>query len=436
MDAIIALYTQQQSPRFRWASKVLFQHAMGVPFKVFTDLEAFNAAPGFKINYSPATVEDAFQILPHKLIWEQDIVEQEFYVGNWEGVPTLCQRQIGDLPFDPLAATFFLVARYEEYLPFIADEHGRFPATESFAYLNGFLDRPVVNEWAVALGKQWFGSAFSVEERYKYLTTVDIDNLFAFKGKGALRTIGALVKDAVAFDFKTMRMRLGALWNWRRDPYDTFRKQRNWNKTMGVESLYFMLFAEFGPKDRNVSPYSTDAAITLREIADWAQMGIHPSYASDSKLELVGKERDMLQEVIRRPITQSRQHYLRMRTPHTYRNLIELGIKDEYSMGYTEQPGFRASITNAYPFYDLELEQELPLNIHPFVFMDVTYYDSKYLGMDTQASLEAMVQWVPKVKAVGGTLISVWHNRTFSEFEPQWFGWADVYKSLIHAAKS
>jgi hypothetical protein len=205
---------------------------------------------------------------------------------------------------------------------------------------------------------------------------------------------------------------------------------------MGVEALYFMLFAEFGPKDRNVSPYSTDAAITLREIADWAQMGIHPSYASDSKLELVGKERDMLQEVIRRPITQSRQHYLRMRTPHTYRNLIELGIKDEYSMGYTEQPGFRASITIAYPFYDLELEQELPLNIHPFVFMDVTYYDSKYLGMEAQASLEAMVQWVPKVKAVGGTLISVWHNRTFSEFEPQWFGWADVYKSLIHAAKS
>jgi len=436
MDAMISIYTTQQSPRFRWASKVFFERAMGVPFQVFTELEAFELSEGFKVNYSPTPIEHTFQILPHKLIWEQDIVEQEFYVSNWEGIPTLCQRQIGDLPFDPLAATFFLVARYEEYLPFIADEHGRFPAVESFAYLNGFLDRPVVNEWAVALGRKWFGKEFTLEDRYQYLTTVDIDNLFAFKGKGALRTIGALAKDVGAFNFKMLRMRLGALWNLRRDPYDTFRKQRNWNKSVGVDALYFMLFADFGPKDRNVSPYSTDAAITLREIADWAQMGIHPSYASDSKLEIVGRERGMLQEVVRRPITQSRQHYLRMRTPHTFRNLIELGIKDEYSMGYTEQPGFRANMACSYPFYDLELEQELPLNIHTFVFMDVTYYDPKYMNLDSQASLEAMLQWVPKVKSVGGTLVSVWHNRTYSEFEPQWEGWAEVYKTFIHGAKS
>jgi hypothetical protein len=54
-------------------------------------------------------------------------------------MPVFCQRQIGDLPFDPLAATFYLVSRYEEYLPFIPDEHGRFPAKQSFAFSNGFL---------------------------------------------------------------------------------------------------------------------------------------------------------------------------------------------------------------------------------------------------------------------------------------------------------
>ncbi|NDH78642.1 MAG: hypothetical protein EBY63_07435, partial [Flavobacteriia bacterium] len=203
----------------------------------------------------------------------------------------------------------------------------------------------------------------------------------------------------------------------------------------GVKALYFMLFAEFGPKDRNVSPYSTDAAITLREIADWAMLGIHPSYASNSDIDVVGKERKMLQDVVRRPVTQSRQHYLRMRTPHTFRNLIELGIKDEHSMGYTELPGFRASIASAYTFYDVELEMELPLNLHPFAFMDVTYYGDTYLNVSAEEALAGMKQWVPVVKEVGGTLISVWHNRTFSEFEPQWKGWAEVYKSFIDAAK-
>ena len=435
MDAVVAIYTTQDSPRFRWATKVLLSKAMSVSYVVYKEREAFDQAGGFRINYSANPMEGVFQILPHKLIWEQDIVEQELYAGQWEGIPTVCQRQVGDLPFDPIAATFFLVSRYEEYLPFIADVHGRFPAKESFAYKNDFLERPVVNEWALALGKLWFGASFDVSQRYQYLTTVDIDNLFAFKGKGALRTLGAIAKDVAAFDVKLLRMRLAALWNWRRDPYDTFRKQRNWNKSAGVKALYFMLFAEFGPKDRNVSPYSTDAAITLREIADWAMLGIHPSYASNSDLELVGKERKMLQDVLRRPVTQSRQHYLRMRTPHTFRNLIELGIKDEHSMGYTELPGFRASIASAYTFYDVELEMELPLNLHPFAFMDVTYYGDTYLNVGAEEALAGMKQWVPVVKAVGGTLISVWHNRTFSEFEPQWKGWAEVYKSFIDAAK-
>ena len=84
----------------------------------------------------------------------------------------------------------FLVSRYEEYLPFIADVHGRFPAKEGFAFKNDFLGRPVVNEWALALGKLWFGASFDLSHRYQYLTTIDIDNLFAFKGKGALRTLG------------------------------------------------------------------------------------------------------------------------------------------------------------------------------------------------------------------------------------------------------
>ena len=79
---------------------------------------------------------------------------------------------------------------------------------------------------------------------------------------------------------------------------------------------------------------------------------------------------------------------------------------------------------------------ELPLNLHPFAFMDVTYYGDTYLNVGAEEALVAMKQWVPVVKTVGGTLISVWHNRTFSQFEPQWKDWAEVYKSFIDAAKS
>jgi hypothetical protein len=434
MDALITVYSPLDSPRFRWAAKVFFGAAMKQRFRITMDLAEFNAAQGVKVNYSPQPVDGSFHISPHHLLWEKEIIEQEFYPRTWQGMPTFCVRQIGDLPFDPLAATFFLASRYEEYLPFIADEHQRFPASESFAFHHGFLERPLINEWALAIGELLFGASFSLKEHYSYTTTVDIDNLFAYKGKGALRTLGGVAKDLKAFDFSKLRERLSSLWNVRRDPYDTFRKQRNWNKNEEISSIYFMLFAEFGPKDRNVSPYSTDAAVKLREIADWSSIGVHPSYASNSDLARVGQEQAQLQNVIRRPVTASRQHYLKMRMPLTFRNLVELGITDEYSMGYAELPGFRASIAVPYTFYDLELEVELPLTVHPFAFMDVTYGD--YLGLSAQDALAKMLHWIPIHQKVGGSLISVWHNRTFSEHEPQWMGWVNAYKQFIHAAKA
>jgi hypothetical protein len=400
----------------------------------YSDAEAFANAEGVRVNYSPVTMEGSFHISPQGLLWEHEIVEQELFTSRWNGLPILCQRTIGDLPFDPLSATFFLVSRYEEYLPFIADAHGRFPAKDSFAYANEFLDRPLVNEWALAVGKMIFGDGFDLAHHYSYRTTVDIDNLFAFTGKGALRTIGALAQDLAHLDFANFRDRMLVHFGLRRDPYNTFRKQRNLNKNAGVPTTYFMLLAEFGPRDRNVSPHSTKAAVKLREIADWAEVGLHPSYASDSDLDRVGKEQKMLQEIIRRPIAQSRQHYLKMRTPSTFRNLVELGIQDEHSMGYAELPGFRASIACSYTFYDLELEAELPITIHPFAFMDSTYAD--YLGYTAEQAEQAMMAWIAPVRKVGGALISTWHNRTFAEREPHWKGWVNVYKKFIDAAKA
>ncbi len=430
MDAVIALYTPQLTSRFKWAAKVFFKNAMRLDLVIYTSEEAFKKAEGFKVNYSPEMRQDAFNISPQGLLWEHEISDQEFYTSDWEGMPVFCQRQIGDLPFDPLAATFYLVSRYEEYLPFIPDEHGRFPAKQSFAYSNGFLARPLVGEWALAVGKCILGAQFELAQNYDYLTTVDIDNLFAYKGKGALRTIGALAKDVRSGSFWKLKERLSTLFNLRRDPYDTFRKQRNWNKTHGINAIYFMLFAPFGPKDRNVSPHSTEAAVKLREIADWSTVGIHPSYASNSDAEKVQIERVQLQEVLRRPVTHSRQHYLRMRTPQTFRNLVDLGVREEHSMGYTYTPGFRSSMASSYTFYDLEMEAELPLVIRPFAFMDITY-----AHLSPEAAAEEMKQWIPLIKNVGGTLISVWHNRTFSEHEVQWKGWPETYKTFIHAAQ-
>jgi uncharacterized protein YukE len=61
--------------------------------------------------------------------------------------------------------------------------------------------------------------------------------------------------------------------------------------------------------------------------------------------------------------------------------------------------------------------------------------DIAYAHLNPKEAAEEMKQWIPSVKKVGGTLISVWHNRTFSEHEAQWKGWPETYKTFIHAAQ-
>ena len=108
------------------------------------------------------------------------------------------------LPFDPFAASFFLVSRYEEYIPFIADEHNRFGARESFMFKSGFLDKPLVNQYAHMLGEilQKFNSGLELKtSQYKFINSVDIDNAYAYLGKGLVRTSGAFVNDLIKFRF-------------------------------------------------------------------------------------------------------------------------------------------------------------------------------------------------------------------------------------------
>jgi hypothetical protein len=57
------------------------------------------------------------------------------------------------LPFDIFSASFYLLSRYEEYINPHYDLHNRFKAEESLAFKNGFLQIPLVDLWAIELGK-------------------------------------------------------------------------------------------------------------------------------------------------------------------------------------------------------------------------------------------------------------------------------------------
>lgn len=430
------IYSEHITPRFNYIAKHILGRLLGEQnLEITTDAEVFTNAAGPKINYSAKPL-GGYWVQPYGLLAQSDIVEQEIHLDQWQGLPIFFERSQGNLPFDIFSASFYLLSRYEEYLPYVKDFHGRFPAKSSLAYAEGFLEKPLVDLWAA----QWMSELEEMFPGWKgdmgefsVVPTVDVDNLFAFSGKGGLRVIGGILKDIVTANFGNLKDRVFTHWGLRKDPYDTFEQQLAWNAAHNVESIYFMLYAPFGQFDRNVSTYSTLAKTKIKSLGDHTTVAIHPSYNSHTSTAKLQSEIESLGGLLHRPVHQSRQHFLKMSMPQTFRNLVEMGITDDYSMGYSEMSGFRASTAHAYPFFDVELNTTLPLTMHPFVFMDYTFIGASEDNAPKQA-LPRMKALVDEVKAVNGTLYFIWHNRFFSEREPEWKGWNAVYKALLSYA--
>jgi hypothetical protein len=101
---------------------------------------------GAKIRYAEEEIEGELFFKTHPLLSEKGITHQDIKVTRWNDLPIFFQVEGNSAwPFDPFALSFYLVTRYEEYVPFKADEHGRFRPGLSLAYREGFLEIPLVD---------------------------------------------------------------------------------------------------------------------------------------------------------------------------------------------------------------------------------------------------------------------------------------------------
>lgn len=429
------IYTHRITHRLEYIFKQIFAEMIGISYTLTTDEEAFAASELPKISYAYNPVGDELFFQAKNLLFETGINEQNISIIDWENTKAFFSvGKKSALPFDVFAASFFLLSRYEECLPHRRDIYDRFEAKESIAYQHGFLKKPVVNIWVKKIKellKEKFSSLQFKESKYKYISTIDIDNAYAYKHKGLLRTAGAFANDLVSLNFSQMKERLKVLTGFQQDPYDTYEHQFALHKKYNLRPIYFFLLADYDVNDKNVPHHNIKFQSLIKSIADRADVGIHPSFNSNKIPQKLETEIDRLSDIVHREITKSRQHFLILHFPKTYRNLIDMDITDEYSMGYAQETGFRAGICTPFYFYDLDLETETKLKVHPFTVMDATL--KYYMKFEPDAAIEHIKDMVKEVKAVDGVFISLWHNETLSE-KAQWHGWKRVYEETIKVA--
>ena len=147
---MILIYSPQLSPRIRYTFKLIIEGLLKDELVFTSKVEELESFEGPKINYSKDPELEGLFFESNGLLSEKEIISRELNFMEGYAIPAFfpVYNKASALTFDAFAASFYLVTRYEEYLPYVRDEYGRFQAKESVAWKNGFLDKPVVNMWA------------------------------------------------------------------------------------------------------------------------------------------------------------------------------------------------------------------------------------------------------------------------------------------------
>lgn len=418
---MLTIYTPEITPRITFIMNVIFKEHLNIACHLTDSVEVFNQA-NLKISYAPEPIADEVFICRHTLMTETDIREQIITPYSYEDETVFFQtfHNRSFLPFDIFSMSFFLLSRYEEYLPhkYKKDQFNRFPGTESIAYQLGFLQKPLVDILVIKFVHQLQTVIPSLKfdlSQTKYLATYDIDNAYAYKYKGLTRSIGGLLKLLTRFKWKETADRIAVLLNKKEDPFDSYKYIRELQKKYRLDTYYFILFSGKGKYDRGLDPRNKQFQHLIKQLEKTGKVGIHPSFASSSDKEKLKVEIERLSTVLERKIRLSRSHFLMLNLPETYQNLIANGIESDFTLGYADQAGFRASSCKPFNFFDLYTNTETALRLYPLAYMEGTL--QAYMKLSEEEGLMLVKQLMDSVKSVSGTFISLWHNETLGRKE-------------------
>lgn len=410
---------------------VIFKEHLQIPY-CLTETPTELKKAKLKFSYSPQPVDDEIFVWQHPLLTASDITKQDLDWNIFEEEPVFFNSPQKEslLPFDIFSFSFYLLTRYEEYLPHSKDKHGRFPATGSIAFQHDFLHKPLVDILVLKFIeklKQHLPELNYKLKKTEYLATYDIDNAYAYKHKGLCRSVGGLLKNVIRFDFKEVTNRLNVLIRSKSDPFDSYDYIRSLQEQYQHETIYFILFSKTGDFDRGLNPGNKHFHLLIKKLDKETTVGIHPSYASATDKIQLQKEISGLSDVVQRKITSARSHFLLLNFPETYQRFIENGIEVDYTLGYADWAGFRASTCKPFHFFDLTENKETSLKLFPLAYMDGTLQG--YMKLSEKEGLNMIKQLIDAVYSVSGTFISLWHNETLGK--KSWKEWQKAYKQSL-----
>tara|TARA_R110002072_G_scaffold163357_2_gene315944 strand:- start:28061 stop:29275 length:1215 start_codon:yes stop_codon:yes gene_type:complete len=379
-------------------------------------IEELISHEGPKLSYGKQPMGNELFIQSHGLLTQQGFESVDIIVKDWE--TTKCFFSVSDksaLPFDIFSASFYLLTRYEEYLPHVKDEMGRFTATESLAFNEGFLQQPVVDIWAYkfkTLLQGYFPDQLFPKKELTIHNIVEAKKPFAYIQRGFFRSLISYSKDILKLRLRNVMNRTQAMLGVRRDPFDTFKWIMNVSKKSKAQLTMFFMLGEALLFEESLNTKRLRFRMLVKFIADYKEVGLIFSYKALQDYEILKNEKLRMEDITNRTLRSSINAQYLVNLPEIYRNLVELEVEKDFTMMYENEVGFRASTCTPYLFYDLDYEIKTPLIIHP-IAINTTAFFKKYPS-EINKTVNAIFTSVEKVN---GTFSMLFSNRDFSSSE-------------------
>ncbi|WP_322629719.1 polysaccharide deacetylase family protein [Halothiobacillus sp.] len=334
------------------------------------------------------------------------------------------------LPIDIFGSAFFMLSRYEEMVTPDRDEQDRFPAWASLAHKEGFLDRPIVDEYIEVL---W--SAMSClwpelarrQRHFRVQVSHDVDHTSRYAFCGLRKMIRRVGGDVL------LRQNYSALlngpWTWlttrdtlkASDPYNTFDWIMDRSEENDLKSAFYFMTGVTNPQregDGDIDHPSTRDLIR-RIHARGHEIGLHPSFETYLDPDQLRREADKLRSVLDEEGVPSerlggRMHYLRWRTPDTMRAWAQAGMVYDSTLGYADQAGFRCGTCHEYPGFDIENGVACEIKIRPLIVMECSVFSPKYMSHSEAEGVVAIEKIRRLCEKFDGQFTLLWHNSEFT----------------------
>lgn len=411
---MILIFTQKITTRKKYIFNQIFGEILGLELKITSKIEEFIACKELKFSYGKSRMGNELFVESIGLLNKQGISDIEIEVKKWEDVP--CFFEVGeksDLPFDIFSAAFYMLSRYEEYLPHVKNENNNFPATESLAFKHKFLSRPVVDIWThkfkIILQKH-FPEIKLPTRKFTTENILSVAEVYKYNKKGLMRNLGGGIRDLFQLRFKEIFERIRTQLFWAQDPYDVYRELLQFSKQQKIRWKFMFQLSDYSKYDKNIDHNRLAYQAQIKSLGDYGKIGLLIGYEATYKLKPLRKEKKRWENIANQELEMALTNDHGINLPDLYNNFDAIEIANDYSMGFVDKIGFRAGTCTSFLYYDLKLERISPLKIHPTAFNSEAFRPRSFFEVKT-----VLERTKADVKEVGGELIMLYKNTDFVE---------------------